>query len=176
MKNLNDMGPQDPKGVEAITSIEKFTNLQTAIGEYSTEKIERITKAILEKFTSGDFKVNDPEGYTHPGVTYRNFIYSFTDSFGSSMTPEAGDDLNYALVGIAIKKAMDANPDLDKFVRDYIQRAQKADVDAWNKREETYNRYIEHEGNEHPRKYLLDPNDDRYHQGSTMAKFILGEM
>ncbi|MEI6588279.1 MAG: hypothetical protein WCO05_05025 [Candidatus Moraniibacteriota bacterium] len=175
MKEGTNPQPES-KSAEAIANAEKLTNLQTAIGDYSQEKIEKITKGILEKFAGGDFKVNDPEGYTHSGVAYRNFIYSFTDSFGSSMTPEAGDDLNYALVGIAIKKAMEANPDFDKFVRDYIKRAQKADADAWNKREETYNRYIEHEGDEHPRKYLLDPNDDRYHQGSTMAKFILGEI
>ena len=172
MKNLNDVGPE----VEGVVSAEKFINLQTAIGEYSEEKISKISKGILEKFESGEFKLDEPEGLTHPGVAYRNLIYALADNFSTARTPEADDELNYTLFGVAFKKAMDANPEFDKFIRDYIKKAQESDREAWSVREELYQRYLDSDRDGHPRKYLLDPEDDRYHQGSTLAKFILREM
>jgi len=162
---------------ESSIEREKFINLKEAIGEYSEQPIERISDSILETFSSGKFEVSRPSGYTHSGVVYRNFIYSFS----RGATPEANDELNYTLFGLAIKNAMDKNSKFDKFVRDYIEDAKKADVDAWNNRKESYDQYIkfwkkaDSDSKSKP-EFLLDPENDRYIQGKIMAKFILGEM
>jgi hypothetical protein len=154
---------------------EKLSKLQEAIGGYSEKGINSLSERILEKFTSGKFDMPEPDGYSHSGVVFRNFCYAFTFK-----APEERDELNYTMWGLAIRKAMDTNPEFDKYVRDYIRKAQKADSEAWAKSVETYNKYLEYDKKSNPeaspRTQLLDQNDDHYTQGKIMAKFILGEI
>lgn len=172
------MGIDKIKSQESIEN-EKFIKLQEAIGEYSEQKIAKLSTEILEKFSRGEVKLDEPSGYTHPQVVYRNFIYALISDINDA--PDQRDDLNFTLFGLAIKKAMDQNPEFDKFVRDYINLAIKADAEAWEEKDTTYAKTVamDRERNPrddgHEREYLLNPNDDRYVQGKIMAKYILGE-
>ena len=168
------VGQPKQKSTEAIANTEKFTNLQSAIGDYSEEKIKFLSGIILGRFKEGKLDILDPGASTDPGITYRNLIFGL--AFGAVEIPRGYDDLNFTMFGMAIKRVMDGNPEFDSYIRGFIKTAEQDAADAWNGREELYNRYLQSDHDGHPRTYLLDPNNARYNQGKVMAKFILGEI
>ena len=138
---------------------EQFTKLREAIGEYSAEKIAEISKNILKFFVDGSTVLpNSPSGEEW-GEVYRNLIHRV-----SWADVGDGDELNCTLYGLAIKKAMDENPEFNAFIRGYIATVNTSCIDRLSFAQ------LRAGGEEE-----INRNDDIFTQEEIMAKFILGE-
>jgi|GEM_PF-4399171 len=169
---------------EQSSERENFLKIRETISEYKEKDIARISKLIIEQFhfriknieKEGGMFDPDPSGYREESVLYRNLVYALT--YGSGSVAE-GDDLNYSLYGLAIKKSMDMDQDFDKFMNDYISKAKDADKKAWERKDEQYKKAVEWEkehGSDFLPEYLLNPNEGRYTQGKYLEKYILGNI